>query len=226
MRILIVEDERKLADNIARLLRQERYECEQVHDGMTALDRLYTHHFDLMLLDVMLPGLDGITLLRQIREHDNDLPVLMLTARDRVEDRVGGLDAGADDYLSKPFSNLELLARIRSLLRRRGMTRAGIVTVGTLSLDTQTRVVTRGDGRIDLTAKEFILLELFMLNPDVVLTRLQISEYLWGESGMERSSNAINAHLKNLRKKLGSDCIETVHALGYVLRGKKGSDGA
>lgn len=225
MRILIVEDERKLADNIARLLRQERYECEQAHDGMTALDRLYTHHFDLMLLDVMLPGLDGITLLRQIREQDNDLPVLMLTARDRIEDRVGGLDAGADDYLSKPFSNLELLARIRSLLRRRGMTRSGIVIVGTLSLDTQTRVVTHADERVDLTAKEFILLELFMLNPDVVLTRLQISEYLWGESGMERSSNAINAHLKNLRKKLGSECIETVHALGYVLRSKKAGDG-
>lgn len=218
MRLLIVEDERKLSDNIARLLKRERYEYEQAYDGENALDRLYEHHFDLVLLDIMLPKLDGISLLRQIREQQNNVPVLMLTARDQIEDRVNGLDAGADDYLSKPFSNLELLARIRSLLRRQGKVRSTIITVGTLTLDTQTREVTSNEEKVELTGKEFSLLELFMLNPGVVLTRLQLSEYLWGDGGMERSSNAINAHLKNLRKKLGTDRIETVHALGYMLR--------
>lgn len=218
MRILIVEDERKLSDNIARLLQQHRYEYEQVMDGNAALDRLYETHFDLVLLDIMLPGLDGISLLKQIRENRNSVPVLMLTARDQLQDRVGGLDAGADDYLSKPFSNLELLARIRSLLRRQSLLRSSKIRVGDLEMDTQTKEVTRRGKAVELTAKELSLLELFMLNPDVVLTRLQISEYLWGDGSLERSSNAINAHLKNLRKKLGPECIETVHSLGYKLR--------
>lgn len=220
MRILIVEDEQKLSDNIAKLLRQNRYELEQAFDGEEALDRLYETHFDLVLLDIMLPGLDGISLLKKIRESRNTVPVLMLTARDQLQDRVDGLDAGADDYLSKPFSNLELLARIRSLLRRQSLLRMNQITVGALTMDTQSRVVTHRGEPVELTAKELSLLELFMLNPDVVLTRLQISEYLWGDGSLERSSNAINAHLKNLRRKLDSDCIVTVHSMGYVLRSR------
>ncbi len=220
MRILIAEDQKKLSDSIKKVLEDERYEVEQVFNGEAALDRLYEQHFDLLLLDVMMPIMDGIAVIRSLREEENSIVTLMLTARDQIEDRVNGLDAGADDYLSKPFSNLELLARIRSLLRRHAPVTSSVVNFKDLTLDTATRKVSRGSEEIELTAKEFMILELFLHHKDVTLTRLQLSEHIWGETCMERSPNAIDAHLKNLRRKIGKGIIETIHSIGYIVRSK------
>ncbi len=218
MRLLVVEDERALSDNICAVLKQNRYDCEQAYDGEEALDRLYEQHFDLVLLDIMLPKMDGIELIRSLREADNDITVLMLSARDRIEDKVAGLDAGADDYLAKPFSNLELLARIRSLLRRTSDANRSEIHCGNLLLDERKQAVYLNGDLLEMTAKEYRILELFMHNQNTTFTRLQLSEYLWGEEGLERSSNAIDAHMKNLRKKIGPEYIETIRAIGYVMR--------
>jgi len=220
MRILIAEDQKQLSQSIKTLLEKERYEVEQAFDGETALDRLYEQHFDLLLLDIMMPKLDGISLLKNLRAHDNNIATLMLTARDQVEDRVNGLDAGADDYLPKPFSNLELLARIRSLLRRHSEHKKSILGVSDLTLNTVTRHVIRGEEAIVLTAKEFMILELFLHHPNVILTRLQLSEHIWGEGCIERSDNAIDAHLKNLRRKIGEGIITTQRGIGYIVRSR------
>ena len=220
MRILIAEDQKKLSDSIKKILQDERYEVEQVFDGEAALDRLYEQHFDLLLLDIMMPKMDGISVIKALRLHGNSIATLMLTARDQIEDRVDGLDAGADDYLSKPFSNLELLARVRSLLRRHTPVTSSKIIFKDLVLDTATRKVLRAEKEIVLTAKEFMILELFLHNSDVILTRLQLSEHIWGETCMERSANAIDAHLKNLRKKIGDGIIETIRSIGYIARTK------
>ena len=218
VRILVVEDEKLLSDNICALLKQNRYDCEQAYNGSQALDRLYEQHFDLVLLDIMMPEMDGIALIRALREAENGVTVLMLSARDRIEDKVKGLDAGADDYLAKPFSNLELLARIRSLLRRAADAGSAMLSCGELLLDETKKAVYLNEALLEVTAKEYRLLELFMHNPDTTFTRLQLSEYLWGEEGLERSSNAIDAHMKNLRRKIGADAIETIRSIGYVMR--------
>jgi len=218
MRILVVEDEKALSNNICDLLRRDRYECEQAYDGSQALDRLYAQHFDLVLLDIMLPKMDGIELIKSLRGADNSVTVLMLSARDRIEDKVQGLDAGADDYLAKPFSNQELLARIRSLLRRFSAAGSATMVCGVLLLDAAKKALYLDEKLLELTAKEYRLIELFMHNQNTTFTRLQLSEYLWGEEGLERSSNAIDAHMKNLRKKIGAEYIETVRAIGYVMR--------
>ena len=218
MRILVVEDEKALSNNICDLLRRDRYECEQAYDGAQALDRLYEQHFDLVLLDIMLPKMDGIELIKSLRSADNSVTVLMLSARDRIEDKVQGLDAGADDYLAKPFSNQELLARIRSLLRRFSAAGSATMVCGVLLLDAAKKALYLDEKLLELTAKEYRLIELFMHNQNTTFTRLQLSEYLWGEEGLERSSNAIDAHMKNLRKKIGAEYIETVRAIGYVMR--------
>jgi len=218
MRILVVEDEKKLSNNIRDLLTMERYQVEQAFDGESALDRIYEQHFDLVMLDIMMPKLNGVEVLKALREADNPLPVLMLSARDQVEDRVNGLDAGADDYLSKPFSNAELLARIRSLLRRHSESKSSTIICKDLTMDEVKKEVKLVNKTLELTAKEYIILELFMLNPNTTFTRLQLSEYIWGDENRERSSNAIDAHLKNLRKKTGDGYIETIRSVGYVLR--------
>lgn len=221
MRILIVEDEEQLSKNIAALLRQEQYEVLQAYDGEEALDFLYTNHADLLLLDIMMPKLNGIEVIKMLREANNDIPTLMLTASDMIENRVNGLDAGADDYLCKPFSNLELLARIRSLLRRHNSQKSSIISYDDITLDMSRRIVLKSGVVLDLTAKEFTLIELFLNNIGTVLTRLQLNEYLWGEMSVERSPNAIDAHIKNVRKKIGSNIIETVHAVGYIIQKEK-----
>ncbi len=218
MRILVVEDEKKLSENICALLKNEHYECEACFDGEEALDRIYEQHFDLILLDIMMPKLDGIEVIEALRDASNTIPVLMLSARDRVEDRVDGLNAGADDYLPKPFSNIELLARVRSLLRRHCETKSSILTCKELSMDSINNSVSKNNEEITLTAKQYKILELFMLNQNVTFTRLQLSEYIWGEENSERSGNAIDAHLKNLRKKIGEGYIETIRSIGYIMR--------
>jgi len=218
MRIVICEDEQQLSNNIKRILEEESYEVFQAYNGEEALDFLYSNHADLLLLDIMMPKLNGIELIKLLRDANNSIPTLMLTASNMIEDRVGGLDAGADDYLCKPFSNLELLARIRSLLRRHNTHKSAIIKYKNIELDMSKREVLRDGEIVELTAKQFKIVELFFNNIGIVLTRLQVSEYLWGDMNMERSSNAIDAHIKNVRKKLGEKIIETIRAVGYIIK--------
>jgi two-component system response regulator MprA len=221
LRILIVEDEEQIASFIRRGLALEGYEVEAVADGHTALVRARDAKPDLVILDLMLPGLDGLEVCRRLRAVHSSLPILILTARDSVSDRVQGLDAGADDYLVKPFALAELLARIRALLRRLGPGEPELLQFADLRLDTGTRQVSRGGHSIELTSKEFDLLELFLRHPRQVLTRETIYDRVWGyDFGGE--SNIIEVYIRYLRQKLevdgGKRLLFTVRGVGYVLR--------
>ena len=217
MRILIVEDERKLAALLARGLREEGHAVDVTGSGEDAVWMAESVRFDAIVLDVMLPGLDGFAVCRNLRSNEVWTPVLMLTARDEVEDRVAGLDAGADDYLAKPFAFDELLARLRALTRRGAAERPPQLTAGGLNLDPAARRVWRDDETIDLSAKEFALLELFMRNAGAVLSRAQLLDGAWDMS-FERRSNIVDVYVGYLRAKLGPETIETVRGLGYRLR--------
>ena len=220
--ILVVEDERDIARLIERRLRQEGYKVEVVGDGETALTRIFENLPDLVVLDITLPGMDGLTVTRELRSADVRVPIIMVTARDAIPDRVTGLDAGADDYLVKPFNNDELMAHIRALLRRSAPERATEPYVyADLSLDPASRLAYRGERVIQFTAKEYDLLELFMRHPNQVLTRDQIFDQIWGyDFGGE--SNIIEVYIRYLRSKLEENgetrLIHTVRGVGYVLR--------
>jgi two-component system, OmpR family, response regulator len=218
MRVLIVEDEKKLAELIARGLREEGHAVDVVGNGEEAVWLAQSTGFDAIVLDLMLPGLDGFAVCRQLRGKGVWTPVLMLTAREAVEDRVAGLDAGADDYLAKPFSFDELVARLRALLRRAPVERPTLLAVGELRLDPASHRAYRGDDELDLSAKEFALLELFMRNPGAVLSRDQLLDGAWDMS-FERRSNVIDVYVRYLRGKVGRNAIETVRGVGYRLRG-------
>ncbi len=222
MRILVVDDELPVRTALERALRLEGYEVELAEDGVDALERFGTAGADALVLDVLMPRMDGIAVSTQLRARGDRTPILLLTARDAVADRVAGLDAGADDYLVKPFALEELLARLRALLRRNGASSGqGTLTFGDLSLDAGTREVLRGDRPIELTRTEFLLLELFLLNPRQVLTRSLIFERVWGYD-FGPSSNALEVYVGYLRRKLerGGEprLIQTVRGVGYVLR--------
>ena len=217
MRVLIVEDERKLAELLARGLREEGHAADIAGDGEKAVWMAQAARFDVIVLDVMLPGLDGFEVCRRLRAQDVWTPVLMLTAREAVEDRVAGLDAGADDYLAKPFAFDELLARLRALTRRAPTERPTSLAVDDLRLDPAAHRAWRGDDELDLSPKEFALLELFMRNPGAVLSRDQLLDGAWDMS-FERRSNVIDVYVRYLRGKIGSDSIETVRGIGYRLR--------
>ena len=223
MRILIVEDDEKMAQSLKRSLEMEGYAVDWIHDGIKAEQRitLYQHEYDLVVLDLMLPSVSGLDICRSIRGKNISVPILILTARDMVEDKVALLESGADDYLVKPFSLEELMARIKALLRRPTEAIPIIVKIGTLELDTKTRRVHLGKRQLQLTAKEYALLEYLMRHPDQVLDREQISEHLWGFE-FDSFSNVVDVHVKNLRKKLNgkrkADVIETVRGMGYRLR--------
>jgi two-component system OmpR family response regulator len=221
MRVLVVEDEKKLAGLLARGLREEGYAADIAERGEEALWMANAVAYDAILLDVMLPGLDGFAICKRLREGGVWSPVLMLTARDAVDDRVTGLDAGADDYLSKPFSFEELLARIRSLTRRAPVERPAVIAVGDLRLDPGAHRAWRGDAELGLSAKEFALLELFMRRPGVVLTRGQLLDGAW-DIAFESRSNVVDVYVRYLREKVdrpfGCDSIETVRGVGYRLR--------
>jgi len=220
MRVLIVEDHAKLAALLARGLREEGHAADVAERGEDALWMAAAAPYDAIVLDIMLPGIDGFETCRALRKRGVWSPVLMLTARDAVGDRVSGLDAGADDYLTKPFSFEELLARLRALVRRAPAERPVTVEVGELRLDPAAHRVWRGDEELELSAKEFALLELLMRRPGTVLSRSQLLEGAWDMS-YERRSNIVDVYIKQLREKIdrpfGSDTIETVRGVGYRL---------
>jgi heavy metal response regulator len=220
MHILVVEDERKVASFIKRGLEAANYSVDVEHDGEAGLNRLLKGDYDLVILDVMLPKVDGLSLMKQIRQRQVNTPVLLLTARVTVADRVMGLDLGADDYLTKPFAFEELLARVRVLLRR-GAAAPAVLAVADLRLDPVTREVTRANKRIDLTAKEFALLEFLLRRQDQVLSRAVIAQHVWGVN-YDTFTNVIDVYVNYLRKKIDSGfepkLIHTVRGVGYVLK--------
>jgi two-component system response regulator MprA len=222
VKILVVDDERAVRDSLRRALELQGYEVELAGDGAEALERLAANgQTDAVVLDILMPGIDGLEVCRQIRRRGNSVPVLMLTARDAVGDRVEGLDAGADDYLVKPFALEELLARVRALLRRGTPSVDGVLRFADLELDPSTREVRRDGDRIELTRTEFNLLELFMVNPRQVLTRSIIFERVWGyDFGF--ASNSLDVYIGYLRRKTEAGgkprLIHTVRGVGYALR--------
>src|SRR5438132_1718177 len=225
MRVLVVEDSVKMASLLKRGLEEEGYAVDVTTTGEDAVWMATQNAIDAVVLDVLLPDLDGFEVCRRIREAGTWSPVLMLTARHGVEDRVKGLDVGADDYLTKPFAFIELAARLRALIRRGVGERPAILTVGDLIIDPATRVVRRGDASIDLTAKEFSLLDYFMRHPGEVLSRMQLIEHVW-DFAYDGGSNVVDVYVKYLREKIdrpfGLRSIETVRGAGYRLR----ADGA
>ena len=224
MSILVVDDDQAVRDSLRRALGMQGYAVELAADGAEALARLAGNgtSVDLLIVDVLMPGVDGLEVTRQLRAEGNALPILMLTARDQVSDRVAGLEAGADDYLVKPFALEELVARVRALLRRLGADEtAGVLRFADLELDTGTREVTRGDESLTLTRTEFALLELFLRNPRQVLTRSVIFDRVWGYD-FGYGSNSLDVYISYLRKKTeaggASRLIHTIRGVGYALR--------
>ena len=221
MRLLIVEDEVKMAGLLRRGLQEEGYAVDVARTGTEAVWAGTENPYDAIVLDVMLPDLDGFAVCRRLREAGRWTPILMLTARDAVRDRIAGLDAGADDYLTKPFAFTELLARLRALMRRGAGERPAVLRAGDLALDPATRRVTRGATQVDLTAKEFALLEYFLRHPGEVLTRSRIIEHVW-DFAYDGDSNVVDVYVRYLREKVdrpfGRRSIETVRGAGYRLR--------
>jgi heavy metal response regulator len=220
MRILVVEDERRIAAFIKRGLEEEHYAVDVAYDGEEALDWVAMVDYDLIVLDVLLPKKDGVEVCRELRAQGNKVPILMLTARDAIEDRVQGLDSGADDYLVKPFAFQELLARIRALLRRSGEIKTPRLQVGDLVLDTLTHQATRGGQVIELTAREYALLEFLMRHPGQVLSRTQISEHVWNYDFFT-TSNVVDVYIRYLRRKIDKGfevkLLQTVRGVGYKI---------
>ena len=218
MRVLLVEDEPRIAGFIRRGLSEQGYAVDLATDGEEALDWPGVVDFDLIILDVMLPVRDGIDVCATLRQRGVAIPVLMLTAKDAVEDRVRGLDSGADDYLVKPFAFAELLARVRALARRPPVAQGTRLQVDELSLDTATHAVERGGEAIELTTKEYAILEYLMRHPNQVLTRTMIAEHVWNYD-FDNASNVIDVHIRNLRRKIdarfATKLIHTVRGAGY-----------
>jgi two-component system OmpR family response regulator len=221
MRVLVVEDEKKLGELLGRGLREEGYAADVADRGEAALWMARAVDYDAIVLDLMLPGVDGFDVCRTLRRDGVWTPVLMLTARDGIEDRVSGLDTGADDYLTKPFSFDELLARLRALTRRAPAERPAVLEVGNLRLDPAAHRAWRGEQELDLSAKEFALLEVFMRRPGVALTRTKLLDGAW-DLAFESRSNVVDVYVRYLRQKIdqpfGTQSIETVRGVGYRLR--------
>jgi two-component system, OmpR family, response regulator len=222
MRILVIEDEYRIANTIKKGLEQERYAVDISYRGDEGLDLATTEDYDLILLDVMLPGIDGVTVCRTLRKKEVHTPILMLTAKSLTDDKVGGLDAGADDYLTKPFSFEELLARIRALSRRPKTALTEKLQVADLSLNTVTYEVQRGDEKISLSSKEFAFLEYLMRNANTVLTKEQIMNHVWNYDA-DILPNTIEVYIRNLRNKVDKpfkdkpDLVKTVRGFGYKI---------
>ena len=220
MRVLVAEDEPRMAGLIRRGLTEEGYAADVAATGDDALWMAEATDYDAIVLDVLLPGTNGFDVCRQLRKGGTWAPILMLTARDSVDDRVAGLDAGADDYLTKPFSFAELLARLRALVRRPALERPPVLEVGDLRLDPATHQAWRGGTELELSTKEFRMLEVFMRRPGYVLSRLYLLEHCW-DYGYENRSNVVDVYVRYLREKIdrpfGQQSIETVRGAGYRL---------
>lgn len=221
MRILVVEDERDLNSIILKRLNKAGYTVDSCYDGEEALDYMKLGEYDVILLDIMLPKMNGLDVVRTLRKNRDKTPVLLLTAKDGIEDRVTGLDSGADDYLVKPFAFEELLARIRVLTRRSIDEVTNVFTIANLSVDCDTRIVKRGDVVIPLSSKEFSVLEYMIRNQGIVLSRAKIEQHIWNFD-YEGGSNVIDVYIRYLRKKIDQDfepkLIHTIRGAGYVLR--------
>ena len=221
MRVLLVEDEKKVASFIKKGLEEHGYAVDYGSDGKSGLIMALDQIHDLVILDINLPEIDGLTVLRQMRENNVVTPVLLLTVRATIEDKVIGLDTGADDYLAKPFSFEELLARVRALLRRRSETKSPVLKVADLVLDPSSRQVFRGDDRIELTSKEFAILEYFIRNSGRVLTRTMIIDHVW-DYDFDADTNVVDVYVNYLRKKIDAHyqpkLLHTIRGTGYVLR--------
>lgn len=216
-RILIVEDEARIASFVRKGLSANGFDPHVVADGSSAIDEAITGAFDLIVLDIGLPGQDGFSVLRALRQARVDTPVIILTARDSLADTVAGLEGGADDYMTKPFRFEELLARVRLRLRRTDTTpEATILRAGELGLDLRTRRAQIGDRTVDLTAREFTLLELFLRHPGQVLSREQILDHVWGYD-FDPGSNIVDVYVRALRRKLGAEHISTIRGMGYAI---------
>lgn len=221
MRVLVVEDERKISTYLKRGLEEQGYAVDTAFTGREALDWAEAAPYDMIILDILLPEMDGLTVCRELRKNDNRTPILILTARDAVDDRVNGLDAGADDYLVKPFALKELLARLRAMSRRKADTpKSPTVQISDLTLDTLTRRVKRGGKIIELTSKEYAVLECLLREPDRVLSRTQIAEHVWNYD-VYNQSNVVDVYIKNLRRKIDDGfevkLIHTIRGAGYRL---------
>lgn len=224
MRILIIEDEKKLADYLKKGLEENHLAVDASYDGEDGLFMLNSYEYDLVVLDVMLPKMDGIEILQTARKNNRNMPFLLLTAKDAIEDKVRGLDSGADDYLVKPFSFIELMARIRALLRRGKAHYKTQLTVADLSLDLAIHNLHRNGELIELTNKEFALLEFFMRNVNVVLTRTQITEHVW-DYNFDSMTNVVDVFVNRLRNKIDKDrenkLIHTIKGVGYIMKLKQ-----
>jgi len=222
MRILVVEDEPRLREQLHQLLAEQKYDVDTAADGEKALDRLFELPYDLVLMDIMLPKVDGFTVLRELRRAEITTPVLMLTAKGEIGDRVRGLDQGADDYLAKPFSTAELMARVRALLRRSSEHASPILQVEEIALNTVTREITKSGRPVSLTLKEFAMFEFLLYNKNRVVSRFNMAEHVWGNDfDPFEMSNCIDVHIKNIRKKLDDShgaVIQTVRGIGYIIK--------
>jgi len=221
MRILVVDDDRRLCAVIKRGLLEEAYAVDLAYDGDEGEYLAEVNPYDLIILDIMLPNKDGIEVCNELRAKKINTPILMLTAKDTVEDRVRGLDTGADDYLVKPFAFSELLARVRALLRREGMSKSPELRVADLTLNTLTRQVRRGQRPVELTTKEYVILEYFMRHPNVVVTRTMLEEHAW-DYDFDSLSNLVDVYIRRLRRKIDIEgehsLIQTVRGAGYRLK--------
>ena len=223
MKILIVEDEKTLAYEVEAFLKKAFFICDLAHTARQGLEQIEVNQYDFVLLDLGLPDKDGLVVLEQAKKNNSEAAFIILTARGNIEDRIKGLDLGADDYLPKPFSLLELQSRIQAISRRKFGIKNQSIKLGEFSIDLQKRVVSKEDNEIDLTRKEFDLLSYMLLHKNRVLTRIQLSEHIWGSFvDDDYDSNYIDVHIKNIRKKLGAhgqvDWLETVRGVGYKIK--------
>ena len=222
MNILIIEDNVKISDNICYILKNENYNFETAFDGSEGYAKAIVNGYDLIILDIMLPGMDGFEILEALRANSITTPVLVLSAKGQVEDKVKALNLGSDDYITKPFAASELLARIKSILRRKYDISSNIIKIGKLTVDTNRKEASINNEKLDLTQKEYELLEFLVYNKNKVVSKIAIGQYIWGESlDLFTMSNFIDVHISNLRKKIEEECdkryIQTKRGLGFIL---------
>jgi DNA-binding response OmpR family regulator len=222
MKILVVDDEPVLLEQLRETLTSQKYDVDTADDGESALDKIFDNLYDLIILDIMLPKIDGLSILKEIRKAKIKTPVLMLTSKGTVADKIQGLDYGADDYLAKPFAIAELMARIRSLLRRTSDHRDPLLTINDVSLNTKTRQISKRGIAVELTPKEFSILEFLLYNKNRAVSRFTLAEHVWGdEFDPFTMSNFIDVHVKNLRRKIGDTdkkkIIRTIRGIGFII---------